>query len=264
MKIIVSHDVDHLYWSEHISDTFILKFYYNSLKWYIKGYIDYEEFKYKIKRIFRKELHRLNELVSFNNSFGVKSNFFIGLANGKGLNYSLRNAIVFISKLEELNQEVGIHGISYNDKNLMTKEFELLKQNLKSDIYGIRMHYLRNDSSTLNILNEIGYNFDSSEYGLKPEYKIGNMIEYPISIMESYLWRDAGFNYDKMMDYTKKRVDEAVQKKLNYFIINFHDLHFDNSYLIFKKWYEKTIEYLKNNSFEFTNFNMETKRRLME
>ena len=120
------------------------------------------------------------------------------------------------------------------------------------------MHYLRNNENTLEYLNNTGYVFDSTICKFQNPYKVGNLWEFPLHIMDGYLfhrnscWQNQ--NLQQIKDETKRIVDKSYKKGIKYFTILFHDRYFNNSFKSWKDWYIWVISYLKNNGFEFINY----------
>ena len=164
MKVIISHDVDHIKVWEHKRDLIIPKFIARSFIEFVLGYISFFELKNRGKSIIENRWQNLEELLQFDKENDVPSTFFIGVNNGVGLSYSLKNAKLWIKIIQQKGFDVGVHGIAFDDYIVIEKEYELFKDILKSNNFGIRMHYIRSTSKTLDFLNRAGYLFDSSLY----------------------------------------------------------------------------------------------------
>ena len=120
------------------------------------------------------------------------------------------------------------------------------------------MHYLRNNENTLEYLNNSGYVFDSTLYKLQNPFKIGNLWEFPLHIMDVYLFnknsRWQNQTLEQVKDEAKRKIEEAYKKDIKYFTILFHSRSFNNRFISWKNWYIWIISYLKNNRFEFINY----------
>lgn len=252
MDIIVSHDVDHLYLSEHLKDTYIPGLLLRSFKSVLKGGIS----PLKIAGRFTPELNRVKALREFNKSLGIRETYFFGMRKGLNLSYHYSAAKPFVDfLLKEEGVLVGVHGMGYNNKELLKEEKERMKSFLPEGYtIGIRNHYLRRDENTLQYMSELGFAFDSTEYELEHPRKIGDMWEIPISVM------DAGFiglyknDPEELKERSIKLINEAEEKKLPFFVINFHDAYFSNSFPDYKNWYEWINTYLYNKQYRFVNF----------
>ena len=74
MKIIVSHDVDHLYGRDHwFRDMIYPKLWVRSLIWLIKRKITFKEFFLRCTSCFKRERHHLEEVMAFDRAHGVDS-----------------------------------------------------------------------------------------------------------------------------------------------------------------------------------------------
>lgn len=259
MKVIVSHDIDHITLSEHyFRDLIVPKFFVRSWIELVSGKISITEMLNRYADVFKNQWHHLDELVAFNKSNNTQSTYFIGVNKGVGLNYSAQQSIFWINKLKQLNCEVHIHGIEFDTFENIKKEFQIFKESSKQEFIGTRMHYIRQNEHTFTNMAKSGYAFDSSEMGFKAPYKIGNMWEFPFQIMDGYIiekpkqWQSK--NLTQCCDETKKIIDKAFKENLPYLGVDFHDRYFSNSHKTWKNWYMWLIEYLKNNKLEFVNF----------
>lgn len=257
MKIILSHDVDHLYWTEHwFRDLFIPKVIYRSGNQWIKGLISTKELIGRIG-FWKNRLNRLSELTDFLDSKELNATFFFGMANGLGLSYPSSSAKSFIHELLERGHDVGVHGIDFENLEKMKEERDrfLSLSKCSSEGLGVRMHYLRMNDKTLANLGKLNYLYDSTVYGVMDPYKTDNGVwEFPISIMESYAISPQTQDLDQAKKYSLNRINEAREKGLAYFTINFHDVHFDDAYYAYKNWFIWIVNLFLDQGYEFTNF----------
>src|SRR5690606_12812330 len=112
MKIIVSHDVDHLYWTDHLVDTYFYGLLYRSLTALGKDGISIKDFT---KRFSTNQLTHAIDLNEFNKKAGIPSTFFFGMRKGLNLSYSWKQAGALIKKLHQNGACIGLHGMAYND-----------------------------------------------------------------------------------------------------------------------------------------------------
>lgn len=258
MKIIISHDVDHITVLEHNRDLIIPKFIVRSLIELGFGYTSISEINNRFAECLKNKWQNIKELMKFDKENNIHSTFFVGVSKGKGLCYSLEDAEYWIKKIIEHGFDVGVHGIAYNNYELIKTEFDTFKNISEMTSFGIRMHYLRNNEYTLDYLDKAGYLCDSSIYDLKNPYKVGNLWEFPLHIMDSYIfYKNAKWQNQKLseaQETTKKKIEEGIKRNLNYFTILFHDRYFSNSFQTLKDWYIWLIEYLKTNEFELISY----------
>lgn len=255
MKIIVSHDVDHLTWSEHFfTDLYVPKLAARSLKLWLTGVIDAATFFRRINCWSSNRMNRIEEVIALEKSMNIAATYFFVMRKGLGVAYPAVNAKPVIQKLLKEGFSAGVHGMAYNDEKAMQEEFDTFKSISGLDRFGIRMHYLRNDESTRNKLAAAGYVFDSTDYEIANPYRVNNMIEFPISIMDVYSVRPEHKNMDIARQYTLDKLDEAEKKKLPFFTINFHDMLFDDGYVLYKEWFVWILELCKQRGYEFSSF----------
>ncbi len=259
MKAIVSHDVDHFTATEHLfKDTILPKQFIRSYIELFSGKISLKELLNRYGDLFKNQWQHLNNLVAFNNSYGVPSTFFIAVNQGVGLSYSKKQAAYWIHHLKSLNCRVHIHGIEYTTYEKIEEEYNVFKKISVQNKAGIRMHYIRKNEHTLGNLAKAGYLFDSSEYGFSAPYKISNMWEFPFQIMDGFIierpkrWQSK--NLHQCLEETKKLIGKAHEMNLPYLGIDFHDRYFSNSHKTWKNWYTWLIDYLVNQKIAFTDF----------
>ncbi|MBK9283707.1 MAG: hypothetical protein IPM51_05235 [Sphingobacteriaceae bacterium] len=258
MNVIISHDIDHITVSEHFfRDTIIPKYLVRMQIELLSGKISFREYILRWSDFFKNKWQNIDELITFNNINGVPSSFFVAVSKGVGLNYSNEHAIAWIEQILSRDCELGIHGIAYDNIEEIKKEFELFKQLSGLSSFGIRMHYVRKTEETFKLLDQCGYIYDSTTHEFKNPYKIGEMWEFPIQIMDGWViengkrWQSVSF--EKAQEITLKIIDKAHKHNLEFLSIDFHDRYFSHSYNTWLKWYMWLIEYLKQNGFKFVN-----------
>lgn len=259
MKAIISHDIDHITVSEHLlRDVIIPKYMARMHVELLSGKISFREYILRWSDFFKNKWQNIDELITFNNINNIPSSFFVAVNKGIGLNYTNNAALLWIEQMKLRNCEIGIHGIEFDDKDLITKEHDLFKSLSKIESFGIRMHYVRNNEHTFKMLAGCGYKYDSTEHSFKNPYKIGNMWEFPFQVMDGWViengkkWQSV--NLAKSKELTLKIIDKAHSENLNYFGVDFHDRYFSHSFNTWLNWYIWLIDYLKQNKIEFVNY----------
>jgi hypothetical protein len=256
MKIIVSHDVDHLYRDDHYADLIYPKLWIRETLALLKCDITSHEWYLRMLSPFQKRRHHIEEVMLFDEKHGVPSTFFWGMATGLGLSYRKSKAIPNIKDVNKRGFDVGVHGIAYNNISAIKKEYEDFRKLNVVDVFGIREHYVRFDKTTFNKLAEVGYLYDASEfdkkkgYCVKKPYRIDGMWEFPLTIMDGYLPKDLQGAKDKSC----KILDEAEKYNLPYASILFHDYLYSDAYSVNKNWYEWIIEYCLTKKYEFISY----------
>ncbi len=260
MKIIISHDVDHLHASEHFGDLIIPKSIARAKIEFLTGKISLGELFMRTRELFINRWNRLEEIIAFNEQHQIPATFFVGVNNGLGLNYSLEKASIAIKYIQSKGCEVGVHGISFDNQEDVQKEFDTFAKIVGHKEFGIRMHYLRNNPNTLNLLSDAGYLFDATLPEQKSAYNIANFTEFPVHIMDGWMMNGQKAwqvnNLQQALDNSKRIIDEGLKNNIDYFSILFHDRYFSNGFKTWKEWYIQLMEYLIENSFEFVNYKM--------
>lgn len=259
MKVIVSHDVDSIAaLGEHWKDLVIPKLAVRSSIELFLGRIDLKQFSLRIKEVLKNKLHNLEELMTFDGQNAIPSTFFVGVNNGLGLCYSQEIAKIWIRKILKKGFDVGTHGIEFDNYNGIVNERALFQELSGLENFGIRMHYLRNSGNTVELLNQSGYLFDSTVYELESPYKVGNLWEFPLHIMDTCLFnkdvRWQSQSLTQVKDETLRILEEARNKGIEYFTLLLHDRYFSNSFRAWKEWYIWLVLYLKNNKVEFVSY----------
>ena len=258
MKIIISHDVDHLYSTEHLFDGVLVKYGVRAVIEGLGGALTARKFVLRVGDLFRKQWHQIDELMDFDEANGIPSTFFFAMNKGVGLNYNFHSALPVIQRVMERGFDCGVHGIEFDDKDQIEAEYQRFKELNANPDFGIRMHYLRMNEGTLEKLNQAGYLFDSSEFALKAPYRIGNMWEIPLHIMDSHeFYEEKSWQAEKteqIIEKTKERIAKLAEENFQYVTLLFHDRYFCSSYESYKFWYVEIIQYLMQNGHSFIGF----------
>ncbi|TSA32148.1 MAG: hypothetical protein D4R64_16615 [Porphyromonadaceae bacterium] len=258
MKVIVTHDVDHLYSTEHLFDGILLKYAFRVVMERLGGMLSTREFMFRLGDLFRKTWHHVDEVMDFDEANGIPSTFFFAMNKGVGLNYDYHSALPVIQRVISRGFDCGVHGIEFEDRNQIEAEYQRFKILIGKSDFGIRMHYLRRNEGTLEKLNQAGYLFDSSEFTFKTPYKIGAMWEFPLHIMDSNeFYEGKSWQTEKrelIIEKTKDRIAKLAEKNYPYLTLLFHDRYFCSSYESYKLWYKEIIQYLKDNGHQFSSF----------
>ena len=257
MKIIISHDVDHLFRNDHYKDLIYPKLWVRSTIELLKKEYGVTEWFYRMLSPFNKVRNRIDDIMKYDGEKGIPSTFFFGMKNGLGMSYSIDRAKDVIHHVEIEGFDVGVHGISYSNVNEMLEEYEMFAQIIGHKDFGIRMHYVRFDKNTFNFLDKCGYKFDTTCFDksnrdnclIKP-YKVGKMWEFPLNIMDGYLPP----KLEQKKIETKRLISKAAQLGLPYLTILFHDYQFCKGFETEKKWYIWTINYLISEGYKFISY----------
>jgi hypothetical protein len=247
MKVIVSHDVDHITCFEHSKDLILPKFLARNLVETVNGTISFGEMIARAGAVVRNDRQQ-----------GIPSTFFVGVNNGQMLSYSLENAALWIRRIHENGFEAGVHGIDFETMNGVYREFETFRRILPGVPFGIRMHYLRHNEETLGFMDASGYTFDSSVRKPEGPYKAGNLWEFPLHVMDGDMIyqgkRYGSKSLEQVQDFTRREIDKIYHKDIPYLTLLFHDRYFHSSFSLWKAWYEWAISWCRENGFPFISY----------
>jgi hypothetical protein len=257
MKVIISHDVDHLFRDDHYKDLIYPKLWVRESLNYIKRNITVAEWKGRMVSPFQKKRNRIEEIIAYDKAHNVPSSFFFGMAKGLGMSYEPEKAVPLIKLVCENGLEAGVHGIDFSNFEKIKNEYNTFSTLSGHSPVGVRMHYVRYDNETFSKLSECGYLFDSTEFDktigccIKAPYKIGRLWEFPLTIMDGYL----PYSFKKSKERTLELLDAAQRENTGYVTILFHDLYYSDAWVQRKRWYEWLIEYLLASSdYSFISF----------
>lgn len=248
MKIIVSHDVDHLRLGEHLTDRYLPGTLYRSIISKMKG----EPFNFWKRFAFRTE--RLRELRAFNQSFGISETYFFATRKGLSLSYAYQEAAPHIKRLLLEGVEIGLHGQSPDSLEGLQEEVRRLKEIHQGELVGIRNHYLRKTPNTLKYMEACGFRYDSTHMGIEAPFQSGSLWEIPISVMDVTSLSPIHNHFPEAWENTMNTLEEAHAANLPYFVVNFHDLYFSDGWKMHRKWYTTLIEHFHQKQYSFISF----------
>ena len=213
----------------------------------------------------KKIINNIDALMDFDRAHCVKATYFFGMNQGLGLTYHPKDAKPFIERVKAAGFDAGVHGIVFDDFDGMKSE-----RNTWADLMGtppdcIRNHYVRFDSKTFERMSQLGYVYDSTEFDkaaqctIKAPYKVGNMWEFPLNIMDGYLHPRNILDYrattEGMKSETLRIIGELRSKGINYLTVLFHDPGFCEHVRSYMDWYKWLISYVEETpGFEFVSY----------
>jgi len=258
MKIIVSHDVDHLYATDHLfRDLYLEKLWARSFLQLCRKQISLRTFLGRLTLLLRNRMQHLEEVMSFDRAHGVPSVFFFGMKSGLSMAYSRKRAAAHILCVLGEGFDAGIHGIDYQNIENMKEEKGAFAAISGQTSFGIRNHYVRFDEQTFEKMAKLGYLFDSTWFNKKKlefraPYRVGGMWEFPLHIMDNYIFVQG--NLEKSLQDTFAAIREAEEQGMPYCTILFHDYQFDDLYdPLLKQWYMETIAFCEKH-YEFISY----------
>lgn len=259
MKIIVSHDVDHLDATDHLTKDLILpKLWVRSFLHLCKGKITLKTFWYRLTILLHNRMNRTEEVMAFDRENGVPSVFFFGMDSILGMSYPKTKAQTVIRRVLDNGFDAGVHGVDYQRMEKMQQEHDDFAALSGLDCFGIRTHYVRFDEDTFHKMDQAGYLFDSSwfnknELDFRAPYKVGNMWEFPLHIMDGYICHPGMLESD--LQDTFAAIRKAEELGMPYCTILFHDNQYDDGFdPQMKQWYERTIHWIREQGYSFISF----------
>lgn len=258
MKVIVSHDVDHLHPSEHFfRDLYFPKLWVRSFIEYLKGEIGLKVFFNRILLIFNKRLNRIAELCDFDSRNCVKATYFFGMDSVLSMSYKKEKALPYIRYVKDAGFDAGVHGCNFDNVEAIKKEHNAFQRLTGESQFGVRNHYVRYNGHTFGYMNDACYIFDTTEFnkdGLdyKHPYKVGNMWEFPLAIMDVYV---VHHNLQDAKDRVKAFIQSVIKNEGSYLTVLFHDSLFNQKcYPLEYAFYVWLIKYLKECGVEFISY----------
>lgn len=259
MKIIISHDVDHLFATDHIFRDLILEKLWVRSFWHLcQRKITFKTFWYRLTLLFHPQMHRIDEVMAFDRAHKVPSVFFFGMDRVLGMSYTKKTVAPIIRRVIEQGFDTGVHGVNYQTEEKMKAEHDALQSIAGVKNFGIRNHYARFDADTFEKMDSIGYLFDSTwfnkkELDIRAPYKVGNMWEFPLHIMDCYICYPG--KLEQGLRDTFAAIAKAEELGMPYCTILFHDNQFDNGFdPEMKRWYEETILFCEKQGYEFISY----------
>ncbi|MBC7861586.1 MAG: hypothetical protein IAF38_01350 [Bacteroidia bacterium] len=260
MKVIISHDIDHLTATEHFGDGIISKQFVRSNIELFSLKIKGSEYFYRLKSIFENKWNYLDELMEFDKKNNVCSTFFIGIRNGKGLSYSKEQAAEWVVKIRSNSFPVHLHSNSKGGDEQRWAEIEEFLQMTGEINIGIRTHYLENIELFLSQNGKTPKKilFDSSCFEFKDAYCENGICRFPVHLMDSRIMENGrkwqSRSLEQAIKYSEEKINEALENNFSYFVVNFHDRYFSNEHKAWKDWYMWIIEKFKRDNISFVSF----------
>ena len=258
MKIIVSHDVDHLTASEHFRDSQIVRFFFRAFMERWARSISAREFVQRCRATFRNQWQNLEAQMSFDKKHDIPSTFFIAVNTGCHLRYKPSAAQPWMRRIRDQGFDIGVHGIAYRSMAEILREREMFKRLSGLDHFGIRIHYLRRKARTFDYLDEAGYLFDSTLEQLRAPFKHGALWEVPLHLMENRLFYHGSFYQNRSLEQARLQTMHLLKKLeergFEYVTLLFHDRYFHEGFMSLKSWYVWVVSWCRDNGWEFTSF----------
>ena len=197
-----------------------------------------------------EELYRnIPEYMEIEEKFGVRSTFFFRTLYENGNVDDYKDDI---QTLQNGNWEIGLHTDPKSIENIekIKLEKEKLESLTKMPIIGNRVHFLNYNSELPLKLKELGFLYDSSLRYSKDKIdenemghlKIDGLIEFPVTLMDAYLFTHMNINEDGIIPEFKKTLEIGRRySEKNVISVIWHD-----NVLKMKggRMYQKILEFL--------------------
>ena len=171
-----------------------------------------------LEKIYNENLYyNFPDIMDLEEQLGIRSTFFFRThyENGNYLDYEEE-----IKSLIKGNWEIGLHtdGQSIKDLDLIKKEKFDLESLTKTPIFGNRVHYLNFDDKLLSKLFQSGFMYDSTMKKYKDRIsvddmnyrKINGILEFPLTIMDTYLFTYLGVTEKNILHVFKEAISTAM------------------------------------------------------
>ncbi|MFZ1569038.1 MAG: polysaccharide deacetylase family protein [Thiolinea sp.] len=258
MKIVISHDVDHLFSHEHLRDFIVPKYLVRSILELAKGSINSKEYLYRIIETVNGKWNFIEELSNYNNSKNIKTTFFFATNKGIGLAYSAEKSKPFVEHVLKNGHKIGIHGISRDNLENIKRERSHFHRLHNQECKGVRFHYLYPNDSILQKLDAAGYTYDSSLRGDGSSRIVGNLIHFPVHIMDGDVMmqnhRYQSANLKQATVFTTERISKLIDNNVDYISILFHDRYFSDAHTTWRDWYMATVEWVQSQGIATTTY----------
>lgn len=224
----------------------------------LRGKINFRTLLYRYTMPFHNRMDRIEELMEFDKAHHIPSVFFFGMDNVLGMSYRQKQAYPEIRKVLDQGFDAGVHGVDYQDPERMKKEHDDFAALSGLERFGIRNHYVRFDERTFEKQALSGYLFDSTWFDksmeeLKAPYKVGEMWEFPLHIMDGYICEEG--RLEEGIQRTAGMIERVREAGIPYCTILFHDYQFNDRYSPqMKKWYVETVRYCEEKGYGFISY----------
>ena len=193
-----------------------------------------------------------SEFMEIEEKYGVKSTFFFRTQYENG---DYKDYDEDIKKLINGGWEVGLHTdpSSVDKIEKIKTEKENLEKLTNTKILGNRVHYLSNNNQLLKKLSELDFVYDSSNRKTKNKItneemgyqKIDNIIEFPVTLMDAYLFSYMKISEEKIISIVEKTLNSCRQLDSNF---NVMTILWHDNVLKMKggRMYPKILEFLSS------------------
>jgi hypothetical protein len=260
MKIIVSHDIDHLSAFEHLGDGILVKSLVRSHLELVTGKITLSELGWRFGELFANRFHHLDELMDFDEAHGIPSTFFIGIRRGRGLSYPAEQARQWAERIGRRAFPVYLHSNAGPSLAHRCREVEDFATMTGRESIGIRTHYLADIDTFL--AGEGACNrrikFDSSKMLHRDVFAEQRIWRFPVHLMDSTLMENGRRWQTRSLVQaqaeSRRVVDSALAAGFRFFVVNFHDRYFGKAFASWMAWYQWLMSDFRQRGLPFVSF----------
>ena len=179
-----------------------------------------------------KLYYNFPKFMEIEEKYDVKSTFFFRTQYENGDYKGWQNDI---RDLVKGGWEIGLHldPSSVNSIEKIKIEKNNLEKLTNSKIKGNRTHYLSNDKELPKKLSELDFVYDSSTKKSKNTIvsedmlcqKIDNIVEFPVTLMDAYLFTHMGISEEKIVSVVEKTLNSCrkLDSDFNIITLLWHD-----------------------------------------
>ena len=281
----LSHDVDHPamrnHWCDHTMFGFLYRATLGTLRDVCRGRKSLQDLRRNLEAVCSLPFVHLGIAKDFWLAFdrylelegeGSGSTFFViprsnypgrtneGVAPGKrGSHYELDDLVPLLKKVASAGGEIGVHGLdAWLDAGAGRKEREKVAQAIGANPLGVRMHWLFYDSSSPIVLEEAGFDYDTTvgyrktvgyRAGTAQAYKppgVTHLLELPLHVMDTALFYPSYLNLqEREAERLVGRLMDDVEHFGGALTINWHDRSIAPERL-WEDFYRKLLSELKS------------------
>lgn len=167
------------------------------------------------------------ELMNIEREYGVRSTFFFRSKYDDGSSIEAYENV--LRSLINGGWEIGIHINDASELNSIMHEKNSIEKVIGLEVYGSRVHNLNIKFDNLPLLYQAGLKYDSSIVFNKHDIDVrnsgfimvGELVVFPITIMDSYLFTYMKISEERIMDIINKAIEIGAEK--GFITILWHD-----------------------------------------
>jgi peptidoglycan/xylan/chitin deacetylase (PgdA/CDA1 family) len=209
-----------------------------------------EEIISKTIREGDKPYFGIPEIMCVEERYNFRSTFFFRYKYDNGTLIDAYKEI--LGDLFKSRWEIGVHINEAGNLNSILSEKRAVEDILGAKVYGSRVHNLKINIKDLSLLHQAGFKYDSSinfnKYDIDARntgyFNVGGIVEFPITIMDTYLFTYMKITEEKVVDCISKALNIGAKNK--FITILWHDCSIK---MVGGRMYPKIIEFLHSKDY---------------